>query len=109
MLSDIISNDDLNLSQRLIMDFIFATEKLYGKQHLSMNVHLCAHLKDSVFHLGPLWSHSAFIFESCNSTLLNYVKSSNGVPLQIISRYLLQRNIPNYSGNCMNNVLPGYI
>lgn len=36
---------------------------------------------------APLWAHSGFMFEHFNGCLLEMVKSSNGVPHQIVSTF----------------------
>jgi len=74
--------------------FVADFEKLYGKKHMSFNVHQTLHLVQSVYDWGPLWSHSAFIFESYNAVLLNMVQGTQGVPMQILHTFYLHRAIP---------------
>lgn len=73
--------------------FVADFEKLYGKKHMSFNVHQTLHLVQSVYDWGPLWSHSAFIFESYNAVLLNMVQGTQGVPMQILHTFYLHRTI----------------
>lgn len=47
-----------------------------------------------MFQLGPLLSHSTFVFESGNGTLLNLVSDANGVPLQVIERFAMRLQLP---------------
>ena len=43
--------------------------------------------------MGPLWAHSAFVFESGNGSLLNLVTAAKGVPLQIVERALMTQQV----------------
>lgn len=40
-------------------------------------------------HAGPLWGHSAFVFESGNGHLVRLVTGANAVPSQIVERVFL--------------------
>jgi len=73
-----------------VQDFL----PLYGKQHLSFNVHQTLHLVESVRNWGPLWTHSAFLFESYNAVLLKMIRGTQGVPARIVHTFSLTRGIP---------------
>ncbi|TVU86976.1 DUF4218 domain-containing protein, partial [Vreelandella titanicae] len=68
--------------------FIENIEQLYGKEHLSFNVHLLAHLPKSLQNWGPLSTHDAFIYEDFNQKIKKTVKSSNGVESQICDSFI---------------------
>jgi len=72
------------------VQFVSDFENLYGKQHLSFNVHQTLHLVQSVRDWGPLWSHAENLFESYNSVLLNMIK----VCLCRLCTHFLTRAIP---------------
>ncbi len=44
---------------------------------MTLNVHSLLHLSKSVVNWGPLWSHSAFMFEDFNGYLLKQVKKKS--------------------------------
>jgi hypothetical protein len=95
----ILLSTDISLSQvvcceRNFKSFVAGCEQLYGKQHVSFNVHLTLHLVQSVRDFGPLWAHSAFMFESFNAVLLNMIKDTQGVPMQILQTFCQSRAIP---------------
>jgi len=60
---------------------------------VSFNVHLCLHLTSSVRAWGPLWAHSAFVYEAFNAKLLAMIKGTQAVPLQICKTFALQRSL----------------
>jgi hypothetical protein len=89
-----ISLAQLVYCERSLKTFVTDFQQLYGKQHMTFNVHQTLHLVQSVKDWGPLWSHSAFVFEAFNAVLLKMIKGTQGVPKQILTTFLLSRAIP---------------
>lgn len=94
LLKDNISADELDEAEDKLEQFVKKYEIFYGKIKMTMNVHLLRHLPDNVRNLGPLWSYSAFAYESYNGVLLNHVNGTRDVMHQIASKYLLSKSIP---------------
>lgn len=95
----VLLGSDISLSQvvyceRNLQSFVVKFEQLYGKKHCSYNVHQILHLVQSVRDFGPLWSHSAFTFESFNAVLLKMIKGTQGVPAQIFETFCRTRAVP---------------
>ncbi|KAK6471038.1 hypothetical protein HHUSO_G29953 [Huso huso] len=91
MLGESIFTNQLDYCGDVLVRFVFLLEKLYGVQHVSYNVHLLLHLVKSVKDWGPLWAHSAFLYESYNGCLLQMIKGTQGVPLQICKKFLIEK------------------
>ncbi|EEC09571.1 PrC protein, putative, partial [Ixodes scapularis] len=87
LLKETVVNRDIATASDQLTEFVVVVQSLYGAQAMTFNVHQLLHLAKSVQKLGPLWSHSTFIFESGNGQLLKLVSGSNGVPLQILERF----------------------
>ncbi|CAD6220037.1 GSCOCG00011542001-RA-CDS, partial [Cotesia congregata] len=83
LLKTSITEVDVYCAQRNLFQFVKETEELYGKEHISFNLHLLTHLPESVLDWGPLWTHSAFCFENFHQFLKKLVKSSNQADQQI--------------------------
>lgn len=75
------------------MQFADDYEALYGKQNVTMNVHLLRHVADSVLQSGSLWSQSTFAFEQSNEELVNMVNGKNNILLQIAEKYVLRKTL----------------
>ncbi|CAD6227949.1 GSCOCG00012023001-RA-CDS, partial [Cotesia congregata] len=90
-----IMPSEIFYAERLLLEFIEKTETLYGKEFVSFNVHLLSHLKKSVLNWGPVSTHSAFLYEDYNQNLQKYVKSSNGVALQVCDNFRLKSAVDN--------------
>ena len=70
---------------RVLKGYVRGFEILYGKKHLSCNLHLLLHLPDNVRKFGPLWTTSCFAFENLNGVLKSYVHGTRYAELQICS------------------------
>ena len=69
MLSDRISQAKIDTAEQMRMDFYILLPQLYGESSCTANAHLLSHLTKYVRLWGPLWTHSAFGFESTNGQL----------------------------------------
>ncbi|MGH0116610.1 UNVERIFIED_CONTAM: hypothetical protein FKN15_057450 [Acipenser sinensis] len=94
LLSSNLSREDITHANEALAYFVACVEDLYGKEHMSFNIHMLLHLAKSVTNWGPLWCHSAFVFENCNGKLLDLVKNSKDVPLQVCKNFLILRALP---------------
>lgn len=90
----LIVNSIYFLPGDLLLGFVRQAEQLYGDVTImSFNVHQLLHLADAAKDLGPLWAHSAFVFEAGNGRVLKHVKAGKGVPLQILERVVMQQQL----------------
>ncbi|XP_064479165.1 uncharacterized protein LOC135392379 [Ornithodoros turicata] len=77
----------------LLKDFVGRCIALYGEAFMTFNVHALLHLAASAKFLGPLWAHSAFVFEGGNGTLVNLVSAAKGAPQQIVERVVMHQEL----------------
>jgi len=73
--------------------FVSKIPELYGRAHVSYNVHLLTHTVQAVEQWGPLWASSAFIFEDANRHLLRSLHGANSVSSQVFSNYIAARHL----------------
>ncbi|CAG5100612.1 Protein of unknown function [Cotesia congregata] len=76
-----IMKSEIKYADQCLREFILGVELLYGEKYVSFNVHLLADLTISVENWGPLYTHSAFIYEDFNQTIQASVNSPNGVEI----------------------------
>lgn len=86
-----ISSSDINNAEEKLRKFVYDFEHLYGEEHVTMCIHLLTHISESVRRHGPLWTQSAFSFESNNGRLMKYVKGPTDALLQIASKYSISK------------------
>lgn len=94
LLKSRITHDEINIAGKMLNEFADDFEVLYGKDLVTMNLHLLRHLSSVVRDSGPLWSYSVFGFER-NMGRLKASKNGTIYSLeQIAFRYCLKMNEP---------------
>ena len=88
-----ISPADLNKASHCVLKFAKNFQVLYGKMHMSYNVHQLTHLVQAVIDWGPLPCYSSYIFEGFNMVLLNLFHGTQAVPHQIVNSFLMCRKM----------------
>lgn len=91
LLQESITFEEVNKADIMLLEFVVKFQLLYGETAMTFNVHLLTHLAKSVKLWGPLWAHSAFVFESSNGSLLKLVHGTKSVALQIVNKFLLHK------------------
>lgn len=81
------------LSESLLRKFVGKVEPLFGKAECTYNVHQLLHLAETARQLGPLWSHSAFVFEGGNGKIVRLITAAKGIPMQIVERALMAQQL----------------
>lgn len=72
-----ITLEEIDISEIKLHQFADEYELLYGADKVTTNVHLLRHIANSVRFHGPLWTQSAFGFESNNGTLVKTNSKKN--------------------------------
>lgn len=80
----LISEPQISAAEAMIDTFYKLLPELYGKESCTANTHCLTHLTKYVRLWGPLWTHSAFEFESMNGHLKNLIHSRNQVHNQLV-------------------------
>ena len=75
-----LSSQDILLADALIIQFCKRTEKLYGNEIITPNMHMHCHLKSCIEDYGPLHSFWLFAFERYNG-ILGSIPSNNCDPV----------------------------
>ena len=113
LLSTEISKNDLHIAEGLLDVFVMKFEEYYGmltsfmnsqdvlnslvtartgEKNCVINLHLLTHLSYYVELCGPLWTYSAFGYESFMGALLQLTHSTHDIGKQVINN--------NYVGVC---------
>lgn len=71
--------------------FVKKFQVLYGKAHMTYNVHQLTLLVQSVIDWGPVSCYSSYIFEGFNMVLLRLFHGTQAVPRQIASSFLVYK------------------
>lgn len=74
----------------MLNEFANGFQHFYGKNSVTINVHLLRHYVESVFNTGPLWSHSMYTFESNNEEMKRSFNCTVDVVEQIAFNYSIK-------------------
>ena len=80
-------------SHDCLTKFVLQTEELYGVEHVSYNVHLLTHLTEAVDRWGPLWAHSAFVYEDVIGLLKSIYHGTQLIPKQLIKYFCAWKSL----------------
>ncbi|XP_037528568.1 uncharacterized protein LOC119405813 [Rhipicephalus sanguineus] len=84
---------DIDKAEALLGNFVSRCEALYGTSFMTFNVHALQHLGNCARSLGPLWAHSAFVFEGGNGGIVRLVSAAHGLPQQITERVIMTQKL----------------
>lgn len=89
----------IDYAESLLDYFVRTFEEMYGRQHVSHNIHGLLHIVDDYRSHGPLDSCSAFPFENYMKTLKSRIRKHDKPLEQLIKRYNEIYNNKNINSN----------
>ncbi|XP_044578943.1 uncharacterized protein LOC123261415 [Cotesia glomerata] len=92
LMTDNIRERDLIICE-INIQFVRDCQIIYGVSSMTFNLHSLFHLVESVKQSEPLWSTSAFLFESMIFLIKHYITGVSGVSNQIVNSVLKEKNI----------------
>nr|XP_054928516.1 uncharacterized protein LOC129385660 [Dermacentor andersoni] len=93
-LQSTVPMDKIPKVKELLIEFLREYEHIYGKECMTYNSHILVHMVDNVRQWGPLWSFSAYPFESMNGKLVRFVNGTRYAHLQIIEKFCILQSLP---------------
>lgn len=85
-----IKHSEVLKAGKMLKEFADLFENYYGKNAVTINLHLLRHYVDSVLNSGPLWSHCMFPFENNIGVLKRSFKCNVDVVEQIARNYSMK-------------------
>ena len=79
-----VSGTQIQAAQSMLDDFYVLLPELYGNQMCVLNMHFLSHMAHFVRRWGPLWTHSAFAFESMNGHIASMIHSRYEIANQLL-------------------------
>ena len=92
-----ISQYEVENARALLYLFVDEIPELYGKEHVSYNVHLLVHVVDTVEQWGAPWAYSAFLPEDAGGTLTDYFHGTTHLEKQIFSHFLASNDLRSFA------------
>lgn len=75
---------EIDAAEQMLADFYSLLPELYGERSCTANAHLLSHLTKYVRLWGPLWTHSAFGYESKNGHIKQFIHNKSDVVRQLL-------------------------
>jgi hypothetical protein len=92
--------DELVSIDKILKEFVNQTSSLYSKETIKINLHQVLHLiKCDIQLWGPLWTHSAFPFESMNGILVSFIHGTKKFPKSAIKNVVYMQQIDGENRN----------
>lgn len=99
LISDKVSTEDIEKSEKSLIEFYKEASGLYSDVVLTYNMHLLTHAPDCVRKWGPLWAYSLFQFEHANGIIGGMFKGTRCVAMQIVKNLAVVEGIRYVSYN----------
>lgn len=103
--SSSISPDDTTLADLLLKQFVQQFQTLYGKRHMSHNLHMLMHLSECVRRLGPLWAISCFFYEDMNGRIAQLIHGTRYAGIQVCTNLSIISRLPEMVQNLKNGLV----
>jgi hypothetical protein len=91
-----ITIGDCEVIDRLLVQFCKSVEKTYGKNKITINMHLHCHLAECILDFGPVYSFWCFAFERFNGILGSYHVNNHNIEVQLMRRFLENQQIRSF-------------
>ena len=91
----VLSHNDLNKADMLLLKFCRQFEELYGKNDVCINMHLHCHLKECIEDYGPVYSFWCFAFERYNGILGSTATNNRSIEIQLMRKFLSEQFVFN--------------
>ena len=88
-----ITKDDIKLGDALLMQFCRRTERLFGKESITPNMHMHCHLHECIRDFGPLYGFWCYSFERYNGILGSMPNNNRCIEGQLMSRFLRENQV----------------
>ncbi|KAK8771401.1 hypothetical protein V5799_025355 [Amblyomma americanum] len=99
LLRESITFSEIDKAESLLEHFVIRCHSLYGIGSMTFHKQALLHLANCVRSLGPLWAHSAFVFEVRNGIIVRQVSSANGMPQQVVERVIMHQQLQQLIGS----------
>lgn len=81
------------LGDALLMQFCRRTERIFGKEVVTPNMHMHCHLRECILDYGPLHSFWLYAFERYNGILGDMPNNNHSIEIQIMKRFLSENQM----------------
>lgn len=88
-----ISKEKVKLADALLLQFCKRTERQYGKNVITPNMHMSCHLYECVCDYGPPHSFWLYAFERFNGIVGSLPNNNKSIEIQMMNRFLNDKHV----------------
>ena len=99
-----ISNVDLTVAHRKLLDFLKAYERVNGKAAITPNMHLHMHIRECVQNYGSIYGFWLFSFERFNGIMGAFNTNGRGIEVQIMRKFTTSGILSIFCSACQNSM-----
>ena len=85
--------NDVTIADALLLQFCRRTERLFGSEVITPNMHMCCHLRECILDYGPLNHFWLFAFERFNGVLGQLPNNNRSVEVQMMKRFIADTEV----------------
>jgi hypothetical protein len=86
--SKCISKAELKVADSLLLKFCTTTERMFGKNKITPNMHMHCHLKECIDDYGPCHTFWCYAFERYNGILGSLPNNNKMIEVQLMRKFL---------------------
>ena len=88
-----ITREKLRLADALLLKFCKRTERMYGKECVTPNMHMHCHLRECIEDYGPIAAFWLFPYERFNGILGEMPNNNRSIEIQLMKRFLCDQEV----------------
>ena len=88
-----ISLENIQLGDAHLIQFCKRTQRLFGKESITPNMHMHCHLRSCIIDFGPLHGFWLYAFERYNGLLGAMPHNNHSIEVQIMNRFLRDNEV----------------
>ena len=84
---------NLQLADALLLQFCRRSERQYGENIVTPNMHMMCHLKDCILDYGPIHEFWLFPYERYNGLLGEFPNNNKSIEVQVMKRFMTDQSL----------------
>ena len=88
LLKPTISIQEIDDAHNFLVLFVEKFAELFGKEHVTPNMHMYLHLKNCLKKFGPVYGFWCFSFERYNGILESFCTNNHSISVQLMKKFI---------------------
>ena len=89
----VLSTQQMQLGDALLLQFCRRTQRLFGQDFITPNMHMHCHLRACIIDYGPLHGFWLYAFERYNGILGSMPTNNRSIEIQLMARFIRESQV----------------